>query len=203
MDSIGNKENNNPKSLGRIGYNTTLKGNIPIKKNVFSKNQKLVSRTPLKSNLNIMNINQKPFDIKDKKPLQYPLLKSVSSSNINIKNNKNFINNNIEEGNDDDNDYDEKYNENALEDEPEDFMHMNEDKIILINDNEYDDEMLNDYLFKKKELNVEILNEINPFANYKNNYYALGAHFDEKGKKEYDDYFKSPDPDEDDLDEDI
>lgn len=196
MDNIENKENKMPKSLGRIGYNTAFKDNIQLKKNIQSKNQMLASRTPLKSNMNIMNMNQQPIDNKENKCLKYPLLKSVSSSNINTNNyNKNDINNNnIDEE-------DEKYNENALEDEPEDFIHMNENKVYINNDNDYEEE-INNFLLKRKELQVGFLNDINPFAiSENNNKYVLGAHFDEKEKKEYDDYFKSPD--EDVLDEDL
>ena len=35
-----NNENKNPKSMGRIGYNTAFKNNIQFKNNIFSKNQK-------------------------------------------------------------------------------------------------------------------------------------------------------------------
>ena len=105
-----NNENKNPKSLGRLGFNTAFKNNFQLKNNIFSKNQKLEPRTPLKSKINLMNNNnsQIPIDNKDNKCLKYPLLKSISSSNININHNKiNNTNNNIYEEDDD-----EKYNEN-------------------------------------------------------------------------------------------
>ena len=68
-------------------------------------------------------------------------------------------------------------------------MHMNQNEIELNND----DENENDFILEKPKLKVEILNEFNPFKNYENNNYVLGAHFDDEGKKQYDDYFNSPD----------
>jgi hypothetical protein len=50
-------------------------------------------------------------------------------------------------------------------------------------------------------MNVTIMEEYNPFRNYENNNYVLGAHFDEEGKKKYDDYFNSPDAEENELNE--
>ena len=195
MENIQNKENKMPKSLEKISYNTGFKDNIQFKKKNYSKNLKFAPRTPLKSNINIINVNQQPLYTKDSKFLKYPLLKSISSSNINANklNNNNFNNNSTDEE-------DEKYNENALEDEPEDFIHMNENKITLIDDNDFD-EKINNYLLERKELEIGFLNDINLFPNTQNNKYFLCAHFDEKEKKEYDDYFNSPD--ENDLDEEI
>ena len=184
-----NNENKNPKSMGRIGYNTAFKNNIQFKNNIFSKNQKNTHRTPLKSTINIINnTNHQPLDYKDNnKCIKYPLLKSISSSNIGKNNyHHNIINN----GNDDN----DTYNENALDDEPEDFMHMNENEIWLNNEGEN-----NIISIKKPKINVVIMNDLNPFGIYGNNNYVLGAHFDENGKKEYDDYFNSPD--ENDLNE--
>ena len=187
-----NNENQNPKSLGRIGYHTVFKENIQSKNNISVRNKKDLPRTPLKSKMNLLNTNPQPLDTKDSKCLKYPLLKSISSSNINNNNKfQNPLNNNnsiSEEEND-------TYNENALEDEPEDFMHMNQNEICLNND----DENENDFILERPKLKVEILNEFNPFSNYGNNNYALGAHFDEDGKKQFDDYFNSPD--EKDLDD--
>ena len=83
-----NNENKNPKSLTRLGYNTTFKDKIQFKNNYFSKK---LARTPLKSKLNLMNSCQGDNSInsKNEKILKYPLLKSISSTNINIKKNKN------------------------------------------------------------------------------------------------------------------
>ena len=184
-------ENQNPKSLGRVGFNTSFKENIQFKNNISVKNKKIIPRTPLKSKMNILNVNPQPLDAKENKCLKYPLLKSISSSNINnnnkfqnsLKINNNNSNNNI-------NEEDDKYNENALDDEPEDFMHMNQNEIELNND----DENENNVIAERKKLKVGILNEFNPFENYENNNnYVLGANFDENGKKQYDDYFNSPD----------
>ena len=178
-----NNENKNPKSLGKLGFNTAFKNNFQLKNNIFSKNQKLEPRTPLKSKINLMNNNnsQIPIDNKDNKCLKYPLLKSISSSNININHNKiNNTNNNIYEEDDD-----EKYNENALEDEPEDFMHMNENEIYINNNEENYEAPLN---LPKANLKLE-----NIFENILDSNYTLGAHFDDEGKKKYDDYFNSPD----------
>ena len=72
------------------------------------------------------------------------------------------------------------YNENALEDEAEDFMHIHEDEIYINNDNEDDNQS---FSLKKLKMNVTIMEEYNPFRNYENNNYVLGAHFDEEGKK--------------------
>ena len=181
MENIRNSENQNIKSLGKIGYNTAFKENIQFKNNNSIKNKKILPRTPLKSKINILKKNPQPLVIKNNKCLNYPILKSISSYNINNNNIfQNRINYMYEEN--------EVYNENALEDEPEDFMHMNQNEIYLNNEEE------NQYEFnlKKPTLKVEILNEFNPFVNYGNNYYVIGAHFDDDGKKEYDDYFNSP-----------
>ena len=178
MDPIGNNENRNPKSLGRIGFNTELKGNIQFKNNISVKNKKLIPRTPLKSKMNLINKNPQQENTKEDKALKYPLLKSISSSNIN----NDFNNDNI-------NEEDDNYNKNAFKDEAEDYMHMNQDTIILNNNEEND----GNFELVRPKLNDGILNEFNPFGNNGNNNYVLGAHFDEEGKKEYDDYFNSPD----------
>ncbi len=197
MENFENNENQNPKSLGRLGYNTAFKNNFHFKNNIFSKNQKMAPRTPLKSKINIMNnTNPQPLDYKDNnKYIKYPLLKSISSSNIGknkyqngLINNNNILNNNDNE--------DDTYNENALEDEPDDFMHMNENEIYINNDGENNNISLN-----KPKMNVCIMNDLNPFGVYGNDNYVFGAHFDENGKKEYDDYFNSPDENENDLNE--
>ena len=188
MEPKGNNENRNPKSLGRIGYNTAFKGNIQLKNNISVKNKKLIARTPLKSKMNIISENPQQKDTKDDKVLKYPLLKSISSSNINNNSFKNDLNNNIIEEHD-------TYNGNAFKDQAEDFMHMNQDEIILNNDEEND----GNFELVRPKLNVEILNEFNPFGNIGNNNYVFAAHIDESGKKEYDDYFNSPD--EKDLDD--
>ena len=191
MEHKENNENKNPKSLGRLGFNTAFKNNFQLKNNIFSKNQKNEPRTPLKSTINLMNNNsQIPMDNKNNKCLKYPLLKSISSSNININHNKiNNTNNNIYNNNDD-----EKYNENALEDEPEDFMHMNENEIYINNNEENYEDPLN---IPKANLKLE-----NIFENILDSNYTLAAHFDEEGKKKYDDYFNSPDEEDDVIDSD-
>ena len=196
MNNINN-ENINPKSLGRIGYKTALKNNFEFKNNIFSKNHKNLPRTPLKSTLNIMNnSNSNLLDSKNNKScLKYPLLKSISSTNINKNKYMNKIRNESENKIYEDND---TYNENALEDEPEDFMHIHEDEIYINNDNEDDNQS---FSLKKLKMNVTIMEEYNPFRNYENNNYVLGAHFDEEGKKKYDDYFNSPDAEENELNE--
>ena len=172
-----NNENKNPKSLGRLGFNTAFKNNFQLKNNIFSKNQKNEPRTPLKSTINLMNNNsQIPMDNKNNKCLKYPLLKSISSSNININHNK-INNTNINIYNDDD---DEKYNENALEDEPEDFMHMNENEIYINNNEENYGAPLN---LPKENLKLGYILDSN---------YTLAAHFDDEGKKKYYNYFISP-----------
>ena len=125
MEPVSNDENNYPKSLGRLGYNTTYKTNLQFNKNNLSKK---LARTPLKSKLNLMNSSQ------NEKVLKYPLLKSISSSNINFKNKEQISN--IINNNDIYNNYDEEdeYNKDALPDEIEDFMHINENDIIIKND---------------------------------------------------------------------
>ena len=185
MEHKENIENKNPKSLGRLGLNTAFKNNFQLKNNIFSKNQKIEPRTPLKSTINLMNNNsQIPMDNKNNKCLKYPLLKSISSSNININHNKIKNNTNNIYLNDDD----EKYNENALEDEPEDFMHMNENEIYINNNEENYEAPLN---LPKANFKLE-----NIFENILDSNYTLAAHFDDEGKKKYDDYFNSPEEDD-------
>ena len=132
MEPVSNDENNYPKSLGRLGYNTAYKNTIQFNKNNLSKK---LARTPLKSKLNLMNSSQEQNSIKNQneKMLKYPLLKSISSSNINFKNKKNIS---YAINNDDTYNYDEEdeYNKDALPDEIEDFMHIHENEIIMKND---------------------------------------------------------------------
>ena len=181
MENIRNNENQNIISIGKIGYNTAFKENIKFQNNIYIKNKKILSRTRLKSKMNLFYTNPQPLDDNNNKCLNYLLLKSISSYNINNKSFQNNLNYIYEEKN-------EVYNENALEDEPEDFMHMNQNEIYLINE----EKNQNEFNLKKPILKVEILNEINPFVNHKNNNYVLGAHFDDDGKKQYDDYFNFP-----------
>ena len=189
MEQFGNNENKNPKSLGKIGYNTAYKNNIQFQNKFYSK--KTPSRTPLKSKMNLIETNSKPFNDKDGKAnkyLNYPLLKSTSSYNFTHNKFHTSSNNNL--------DYNETYNENALKDEANDFMHINENEINIIND----EGEIESFSLEQPKLNVQIMGEINPFKNNENNF-CLAAHFDDDGKKEYDDYFNSPD--ENDLNENI
>ena len=204
MEQISHDENNNPKSLGRIGYNTTFKNKIQFKNNFHSKK---IARTPLKSKLNLMNTSQDQESINQKngKILKYPLLKS--SSNINIHNKKNISydikNNEIYDYDEEDED---EYNKDALPDEINDFMHVNEKEINLTNDIDNNFQDITDY----KKLDIKILdNAIYPYN--ENNNYVLAAHFDDSEdykneanninkeindfstKKKFDDYFEEPD----------
>ena len=192
-----NNENKNPKSLTRLGYNTTFKDTIQFKNNNFSKK---LARTPLKSKLNLMNSSQGDNSInsKNEKILKYPLLKSISSTNINIKKNKNVsyaLNNNNNEIND--YDEDDEYNKDALPDELDDFMHINENEIIIKNEFENERNEITGY----KKPNVKIFeNVVSPFGF--NDNYVLAAHFDDSdgdnnneinNKKKFDEYFDEPD----------
>ena len=204
MEPISHDENNNPKSLGRIRYNTTFKNKIQFKNNFHSKK---MARTPLKSKLNLMNTSQDQESINQKngKMLKYPLLKS--SSNINIHNKKNISydikNNEIYDYDEEDED---EYNKDALPDEINDFMHVNEKEINLTNDIDNNFQYITDY----KKLDIKILdNAIYPYN--ENNNYVLAAHFDDSEdykneanninkeindfstKKKFDDYFEEPD----------
>ena len=204
MEPISHDENNNPKSLGRIGYNTTFKNKIQFKNNFHSKK---MARTPLKSKLNLMNTSQDQESINQKngKMLKYPLLKS--SSNMNIHNKKNISydikNNEIYDYDEEDED---EYNKDALPDEINDFMHVNEKEINLTNDIDNNFQDITDY----KKLDIKILdNAIYPYN--ENNNYVLAAHFDDSEdykneanninkeindfstKKKFDDYFEEPD----------
>ena len=204
MEPISHDENNNPKSLGRIGYNTTFKNKIQFKNNFHSKK---MARTPLKSKLNLMNTSQDQESINQKngKMFKYPLLKS--SSNINIHNKKNISydikNNEIYDYDEEDED---EYNKDALPDEINDFMHVNEKEINLTNDIDNNFQDITDY----KKLDIKILdNAIYPYN--ENNNYVLAAHFDDSEdykneanninkeindfstKKKFDDYFEEPD----------
>ena len=204
MEPISHDENNNPKSLGRIGYNTTFKNKIQFKNNFHSKK---MARTPLKSKLNLMNTSQDQESINQKngKMLKYPLLKS--SSNINIHNKKNISydikSNEIYDYDEEDED---EYNKDALPDEINDFMHVNEKEINLTNDIDNNFQDITDY----KKLDIKILdNAIYPYN--ENNNYVLAAHFDDSEdykneanninkeindfstKKKFDDYFEEPD----------
>ena len=204
MEPNSHDENNNPKSLGRIGYNTAFKNKIQFKNNFHSKK---MARTPLKSKLNLMNTSQDQESINQKngKMLKYPLLKS--SSNINIHNKKNISydikNNEIYDYDEEDED---EYNKDALPDEINDFMHVNEKEINLTNDIDNNFQDITDY----KKLDIKILdNAIYPYN--ENNNYVLAAHFDDSEdykneanninkeindfstKKKFDDYFEEPD----------
>ena len=204
MEPISHDENNNPKSLGRIGYNTTFKNKIQFKNNFHSKK---MARTPLKSKLNLMNTSQDQESINQKngKMLKYPLLKS--SSNINIHNKKNISydikSNEIYDYDEEDED---EYNKDALPDEINDFMHVNEKEINLTNDIDNNFQDITDY----KKLDIKILdNAIYPYN--ENNNYVLAAHFDDSEdykndanninkeindfstKKKFDEYFEEPD----------
>ena len=172
MKHFENTENINPKSLSRLGFNTALKNNFQLDNNIFE------SKRPLKSTMKLVNNNNNrlQLDYKDNKCLKYPLLKSISFSNIKLKNNNNAINDKY-------NYEDEKYNENALEDEPKDFMHMNENKIYINNYIENYEAHLN---HPKVYNNCE-----NNFKNNLDNNYSLLAQFDEDRKKKYDDYFNT------------
>ena len=160
MEYITNNENRYPKSLGRIGFNSFLKNNIQFKNEIDK-------RTPLKSKINLVDINHQPLNSKNENSLKFPLLKSI----YNKTKFHNFFSN-------------EKYNENALIDSQEDFMHINENEIYINNN-------VNNYYFdlNKPIINEPILNHINPFLPNKNKNYVLGGHFDDEGKKEYDYYF--------------
>ena len=186
MENIRNNENKIPNSLRKIGYNTSFKELIQFKNNISIsiKNKKILPRAPLKSKMNILCTNPQPLNTKNNKCLNYPLLKSISSSNYYNVNKllNNLNNNNINEEND-------IYNENALEDEPEDFMHMNQNEIYLNNE----EENQNEFNLKKPKLKFAILNKFNPFLHHGNNNYILGAHFDDYRKKQYDYYFNSTD----------
>ena len=215
MEPITHDENNNPKSLGRIGYNTAFKNKIQFKNNFHSKK---LARTPLKSKLNLMNSSQEQNSInsQNEKMLKYPLLKSISSSNINFRNKKNIsydLNNN--EIYDYDEEDEDEYNKDALPDEISDFMHIKENEINVVNDIEdIDDNNMKEITGYKKQ-DIKILDDvINPFG--ENNNYVLAAHFEESdeddnnnnysnngnqnnainnfsNKKKFDDYFNEPD----------
>ena len=216
MEPISHDENNNPKSLGRIGYNTAFKNKIQFKNNFHSKK---LARTPLKSKLNLMNSSQEQNSINSQKEkvLKYPLLKSISSSNINFRNKKNIsydLNNN--EIYDYDEEDEDEYNKDALPDEISDFMHIKENEINVVNDIEdIDDNNMKEITGYKKQ-DIKILDDvINPFG--ENNNYVLAAHFEESdeddnnnnyngnngnqnnainnfsNKKKFDDYFNEPD----------
>ena len=205
MEPISHDENSNPKSLGRIGYNTAFKNNIQFKNNFYSKK---LARTPLKSKLNLMNSSQEE-NSKNVKQLKYPLLKSVSSSNINFHKKKN-VNISYELNNNEVYDYDEEdedeYNKDALPDEIEDFMHINENKINIQNDiNDIDNNKMKEITGYKKS-NMKILdNVISPFG-ANGDKYELAAHFDDSdednnngnvnefnSKNKFDQYFNEPD----------
>ena len=105
---------------------------------------KILVRTPLKSKLNLMN------SIQNKKMMKCPLLKSI------------------------DKDKDDIYNKNALPDELEDFMHINENEINIINIFDKDTVKLKDKInyinISKNIININI----NPFPLRED--YLLSAH---------------------------
>lgn len=183
MEHRSNNENNNPKSLGRIGYNTAFKNNFNLKSNFSSKNKKFAPRTPLKSKINIIEKPLPDFEDnikKEDKMVNYPLLKSISSTNIHIQNKLSKSYN-----------YDDKYNENALEDEPEDFMHIIEEKELFLENNQ-ENITLKD--LAKPKLDLDLINM--EYYNQEENNQIVGAHFDDSGKKEFDDYFNSNEGDD-------
>ena len=207
MEPISHDENSNPKSLGRIGYNTAFKNKIQFKNNFHTKK---LARTPLKSKLNLMNSSQGQNSInsQNEKVLKYPLLKSISSSNINFHNKKNIsydLNNN--EIYDYDEEDEDEYNKDSLPDEITDFMHVKENEVNIVNDVEdMDNNEIKEITGYKKQ-GIKIMDDvINSFC--ENNNYVLGAHFEsdddednnrnENGignnnKKKFDDYFNEPD----------
>ena len=207
MEPISHDENNNPKSLGRIGYNTAFKNKIQFKNNFHTKK---LARTPLKSKLNLMNSSQGQNSINshNEKVLKYPLLKSISSSNINFHNKKNIsydLNNN--EIYDYDEEDEDEYNKDALPDEITDFMHVKENEVNIVNDVEdIDNNEIKEITGYKKQ-GIKIMDDvINPFC--ENNNYVLAAHFESddgednnrngngignNNKKKFDDYFNEPD----------
>ncbi len=171
MEHFENNENINPKSLCRLEFNSAFKSNFHLNNNIFE------SKKPLKSTMNLVNNNNiLQLDYKDGECLKYPLLKSISFSNIKLKNNNNTINGKY-------NYEDQKYNENALEDEPKDFMHINENKIYINNYIENYEAHLN---HPKVYNNFE-----NNFKNNLDNNYSLLTQFDDCRKKNYDDYFNT------------
>ena len=177
MEPISHDENSNPKSLGRIGYNTAFKNKIQFKNNFHTKK---LARTPLKSKLNLMNSSQGQNSINshNEKVLKYPLLKSISSSNINFHNKKNIsydLNNN--EIYDYDEEDEDEYNKDALPDEISDFMHVKENEVNIVNDVEdMDNNEIKEITGYKKQ-GIKIMDDvINPFC--ENNNYVLAAHFE-------------------------
>ena len=207
MEPISHDENNNPKSLGRIGYNTAFKNKIQFKNNFHTKK---LARTPLKSKLNLMNSSQGQNSINshNEKVLKYPLLKSISSSNINFHNKKNIsydLNNNEIYDYDEEDEY--EYNKDSLPDEISDFMHVKENEVNIVNDVEdMDNNEIKEITGYKKQ-GIKIMDDvINPFC--ENNNYVLAAHFESdddednnrngngignNNKKKFDDYFNEPD----------
>ena len=97
------------------------------------------------------------------------------------------------------NDYDEddEYNKDALPDELDDFMHINENEIIIKNEFENERNEITGY----KKPNVKIFeNVVSPFGD--NDNYVLAAHFDDSdgdnnneinNKKKFDEYFDDTD----------
>ena len=149
--------------LRRAGCNTNFKSHIQCKNNTFND-----IRAPLKSKMNIMNPNVQSLNNNLPKNISYPLL--ISRNNINKK----------------------EYNENALKDEPDDFIHMNENEIIL--HNEIEMEEIHYSSLNRIKINEHILHNINIFENNMNNNnsndinYLLSNYLDEKGRKEYKEY---------------
>ena len=207
MEPISHDENSNPKSLGRIGYNTAFKNKIQFKNNFHTKK---LARTPLKSKLNLMNSSQGQNSINshNEKVLKYPLLKSISSSNINFHNKKNIsydLNNN--EIYDYDEEDEDEYNKDSLPDEISDFTHVKENEVNIVNDVEdMDNNEIKEITGYKKQ-GIKIMDDvINPFCENNNNY-VLAAHFESddddnngngigdkfNNKKKFDDYFNEPD----------
>ena len=152
---------------------------------------------------------QNSINSQDEKVLKYPLLKSISSSNINFHNKKNIsydLNNN--EIYDYDEEDEDEYNKDSLPDEITDFMHVKENEVNIVNDVEdMDNNEIKEITGYKKQ-GIKIMDDvINPFCENNNNNYVLAAHFESddddnngngngignNNKKKFDDYFNEPD----------
>jgi hypothetical protein len=154
---------------------------------------------------------QNSINSHNEKVLKYPLLKSISSSNINFHNKKNIsydLNNN--EIYDYDEEDEDEYNKDALPDEITDFMHVKENEVNIVNDVEdMDNNEIKEITGYKKQ-GIKIMDDvINPFCENNNNNYVLAAHFESddddednnrngngignNNKKKFDDYFNEPD----------
>lgn len=187
MKSTSNDENLVPKSksVHKLKLNNIFKNNFQTKG--YINNDKLESRTPLKSKMNQFNIHRQ-IEQSNNNMSKFPKIKSLSSSSIvnfctfnekennyyNINNNKNL-----------DNDEEKFYNKNALPDDSEDFMHIDMKEISF-------EEIKNEKfpLSSPKELNINLIEDYD----YQNDYF-LSSHLNdfENKQKQYDDYFNSQD----------